>query len=91
MCRVWGRQCHGGAQRVQMDRNGRRTSTHNDARDSRQSNTINDETVNIVRTLLDEDQHYMLNDLHHKIATQYKYVSCSQMSIHTILINHVEI
>ncbi len=58
--------------------NSGRTSTCNDERDGRPSNTVKDETVNIMRTQLGKDQCYMLNNLHHKIATHYKYVSCSR-------------
>ncbi len=38
--------------------NDRRMSTHNDVRDGRPSNNVNDETVNVARTLLDEDRSY---------------------------------
>ncbi len=66
-------------------------STHNDASDGRLSNTINDKTVNIVRILLDADWHYKLDNLRHMMVTQYEYISCSWMPIHTILIEHLEI
>ncbi len=68
-----------------------RMSTYDDAQDSRPSNTVDDKIVNVVCTLLEENWHYMLDNLHHEIATQYKYVSYSQTSIHTILIKHLEI
>ncbi len=65
-------------------------STYNDASDGRLSNTVNDETVSIVRALLDADWHYTLDDLRHKLVTQYEYIFCSWMSIHTIIIEHLE-
>ncbi len=43
--------------------NGRGTGMHDDGHHSRPSNTVSDETVNIVRPLLDEDWHYMFNNL----------------------------
>ncbi len=49
----------------------RRPSMHDDARNGRLSNTVNDSIVNIMRTLLDEDWHYTLDNLYHKIVTQY--------------------
>ncbi len=54
-----------------------RVSMCNDDQDGRPLNSVNDETVNIVRTLLYKNQDYILDNLHHKIVTQYKYVSCS--------------
>ncbi len=70
--------------------NSGRMSTHDDAQDGRLSITVSAEAIYIVHTLLDEDQHYILDNLHYKIATQYKYVSYFQTSIHTILIEHLE-
>ena len=74
---------------VQMFTAGR-TSTHDNARDGRPSTAVNDETVNIVRALLAEDRRYTITDMHHKIATEYPFVSCSRFSIHGILTELLE-
>ncbi len=67
-----------------------RTSTHNKQWEGHPLDLINDETVNIVRTLLETDKSLMLDDLFHKLLTEYTYVTCSCSSIHIILWDQLE-
>ncbi len=67
-----------------------RTDLHDNERSGRPSEAVNFETVNIVRTLLAKDRRYTISDLHHKIATDYPYVTCSRTSIFTILTQELE-
>ncbi len=63
---------------------------HNEDQSSQLSTAVNKETVNIVRTILNEDRRNTLNDFYHKTATQYSYVECHHMSIFNTLTNELE-
>ncbi len=66
------------------------TNTHDEPREGRPRASINDETINIVRSLLADDWHLTVTDIHHEIATQFSYAAICRTSIHTILSKQLE-
>jgi transposase len=62
-----------------------RTSIEDEERAGRPSDSVNDETVAILRALLQKDRRLTITDIHQQIATEYPYVTVSRASIHTIL------
>jgi len=60
-----------------------------DARSGRPSDAVNEETVVIVRYLLENDRRLKIADIHHEIATEYPYVKVSWSSIRNILKNEL--
>ncbi len=63
---------------------------HDEARMGQPNEAMNNETVNILRTLLAKDRHCTLNNLLRTIATDYSYVKCSCASIANILHDELE-
>ncbi len=93
LCRVYGENnvmsLRAVYQWIDMFRNGRE-EVHDEQREGRPSEAVNEETVNIIRTLLEENRRYTVSDLHQKMATQYAYVDCSRTSIYRILSEELE-
>ncbi len=67
-----------------------RTDVCNEARSGRPSDAVNEETINIVRYLLNADRRVTVTDIHREMATQYGYAAISRGSIHTILTRELE-
>ncbi len=68
-----------------------RMTAHDKDQSGRPSTTVNEETVNIVRAILnEEDRRNMLDDFHHNMAIQYSYDERCHTSIFNILTNELE-
>ena len=66
-------------------------NTHDKQWEGGLSTSINDETINIVRSLLEDVGGLNVLDIHHEMATHYSYVDIGCTSVHTIMSEHLQL
>lgn len=66
-----------------------RTSTHDEPRSGRPSDSLNEDTIACVRTLLDEDRRYTVSDIQSQMAERFLNVT-SRTTIHRALTEVLE-